>query len=268
MIAIPLANILAERKTDGIQINSEKVNEINDIFIGFLLIISSALVLFPEIFYLRDQFGWRMNTIFKFYYQAWIIFSICASYAVIRIINRKVLWQKVIFIAISGLGLISGLIYPFYAVAERFDRLEWDNLELDGTAYFVEVNPNEMDAVEFINDAGCGVIAEAIGGSYSNYARISKLTGCQAVLGWPGHELQWRGSSDPLGSREADMRDLYTTPDWLTAFTLIEKYNIDYVFIGDLERATYAVSEAKFLENMPLIFENDTVMIFARAYDQ
>ena len=47
-----------------------------------ITVIAAALVIFPEFFYLRDLFGTRMNTIFKFYYQAWILFGLSAAYAV------------------------------------------------------------------------------------------------------------------------------------------------------------------------------------------
>ncbi len=94
------------------------------------------------------------------------------------------------------------------------------------------------------------------------------MTGCPAVLGWPGHELQWRGSSAPLGSREEDIRVLYASKDWLTAQAIIEKYAIEYIFIGELERSTYPVYENKFQDNMPIIFKNDAVTIFEWKNDE
>jgi YYY domain-containing protein len=45
----------------------------------FILLLGGAgavLVLFPEFLYLRDQFGVRMNTIFKFYFQSWTFWSV------------------------------------------------------------------------------------------------------------------------------------------------------------------------------------------------
>lgn len=56
---------------------------------GFALVIMGAgvvLALIPEFFYLRDNFGTRINTIFKFYYQAWIVFSVVAAYAAYTIL--------------------------------------------------------------------------------------------------------------------------------------------------------------------------------------
>jgi uncharacterized membrane protein len=48
------------------------------------------------------------------------------------------------------------------------------------------------------------VVAEAVGGAYSNYARISIYTGLPTVLGWGNHEGQWRDGS-LLGSRQSDI---------------------------------------------------------------
>lgn len=260
-LSAPFAFILRNQKPS--QKNIEIANkDFSDVFFGLLLIIASILILFPEVFYLRDQFGWRMNTIFKFYFQAWIVLSICAAYALVQLLTNIKGWKRNVIGSISLFAVLTGLIYPAFGFKERMEGFRWNDISLDGVAYFARNNPDEMEAVLFIRDAGCGVISEAVGGSYSNYARISRLTGCQTVLGWPGHELQWRGSADLLGSRETDIRTLYTTNDWLSAYGVINAYEIEYVFIGDLERATYAVNEEKFLNNMAVVFQNDSVVIY------
>ncbi len=51
-------------------------------FILILIVLGALLCYVPEFFYLRDQFGWRMNTIFKFYFQAWILFSLAGAFAI------------------------------------------------------------------------------------------------------------------------------------------------------------------------------------------
>ena len=56
-----------------------------------------------------------------------------------------------------------------------------------------------------------GVILEATkpDASYTEYARISTYSGLPTVLGWPMHEAQWRGTYDPQGTRQDDIRRLY-----------------------------------------------------------
>ena len=48
--------------------------------------MGALLVLLPEFIYLRDNFSTRMNTVFKFSYQAWAAFSIAGAYAVYTIL--------------------------------------------------------------------------------------------------------------------------------------------------------------------------------------
>jgi len=233
-----------------------------DSFIGLMIFLGVGLILFPEVFYLRDQFGWRMNTIFKFYFQAWLLFSISAAYAVSQIGEiAKPLARKII-ITLSIFSIVSGLVYPFFAVRERIDGLVGRDFTLDGNEYLKISNPDEFEAVRYLNLVPFGVISEAVGGSYSNYGRISKFTGLPTVLGWPGHELQWRGGVEEIGSRESDIKELYSTNNWITAKNVLDKYNLRYIYIGDIERKTYQISEEKFVLNLSVIFNNSGVIIY------
>ena len=52
---------------------------------GFALLLIGAgavLTLAPDFVYLHDNFGVRINTVFKLYYQGWIMFSVAAAFAV------------------------------------------------------------------------------------------------------------------------------------------------------------------------------------------
>jgi uncharacterized membrane protein len=94
------------------------------------------------------------------------------------------------------------------------------------------------------------------------FRSISEYTGLPGVLGWPGHESQWRGTSEPQGSRQDDLALLYSTPDWESALAILQKYHIRYVYIGGLERSTYSVQEDKFRSNMSQAFQRGTVTIY------
>jgi len=86
---------------------------------------------------------------------------------------------------------------------------------------------------------------EAVGGEYSEYARVSTESGLPSVLGWPGHEIQWRGGTTEIGTREADIQAIYQSNDWSTIESLLKQYNIRYVYLGTLERIKYAPDESQ-----------------------
>jgi len=158
--------------------------------------------------------------------------------------------------------LSTGLIYPFFTLRERthsFINYDWS---LDGNNYYKKSNSLENEAITFLSSVSYGTIAEAVGGSYSNFGRVSKLSGLPAVLGWPGHESQWRGGAAEIGDRETDIKDLFITSNWDYAKALLDKYEITYVFVGLLEKNTYPISINKFDENLERIFINSEVSIY------
>jgi uncharacterized membrane protein len=106
------------------------------------------------------------------------------------------------------------------------------------------------------------VVAEAIGGSYTGYARISTYTGLQTVLGWPGHEAQWRGDAAPQGSRNDAIIRLYSTTRWDEAQTIIDRYDIRYIYVGQLEYGSMPVKEEKFRAHLKTVFQQGGVTIY------
>jgi YYY domain-containing protein len=232
-------------------------------FVFILLFLAAALTIFPEFFYLKDQFGWRMNTIFKIYYQIWVLLSIISAYSISLICQIRKVTLRRAAVLLSGITITIGLIYPVFAIKDKTNSFRNMELSLDGNQYFADSQPAEFEAIQFLTTAPYGVVAEAVGGSYSNYARISRMTGYPAVLGWPGHEVQWRGGMNELGGREADMQRLFSTMDWEEAESIMKDYDIRYVLIGDLENRTYTVYEDKFRLNMVPVFNQQGVTIYS-----
>ncbi len=109
-----------------------------------------------------------------------------------------------------------------------------------------------------------GIIVEATkpDASYSDYARISTYSGLPTVLGWPMHEGQWRGTYEPQGTRQDDIRRLYETSSWEEAQAILTQYGIRYVCVGTLERSTYHLSESKFQRHLTSVFQQGQVTIY------
>jgi YYY domain-containing protein len=232
-------------------------------FVLMLALFGGLLVLVPDFVFLRDQFGWRINTIFKFYYQTWMLWSLVAALGTaILLMNLRGTWDWLFRLGLS-IVLIMSLTYTVLAVMTKTNQFKPEpGWSLDGAAYLQRYNPDEAMAVEWLKQSQDGIVVEAVGGSYSNYARISTLTGLPTVLGWPGHEGQWRGSSTPQGDRQEDVKRLYETSSWQDAKIILEKYEIRYIYIGSLERSTYQVNEAKFLRYLIPIFSQGGVTIY------
>jgi YYY domain-containing protein len=253
-----------------------------------LLLIGTGVLLTigPEFLYLRDNFGVRMNTIFKFYYQAWLLFGVAAPVAL------HYLWQDgrrrpedgkdsppPIFAALLATGYIValaiGLLYPYYAIQTRSEEFRGpltaetrQPATLNGLARVERHNPGEYAALLWLreNTAGDAVLVEAVGGAYSEYGRISANTGRPTLLGWANHQYQWRGSDTPEPPiRERAVEQIYTLPaqNWAETADLLNRYNVRYIIVGQLERRTYPnLQEEKFRVRLPVVFENESVTIY------
>ena len=227
------------------------------------MVIGSLLVIAPEFVFLRDQFASRLNTIFKFYYQAWLLWSLAAAFGAAVLLDGlrgRIEW---VFRAAFVVLLILSLTYPALALSDKTNGfrppLGWT---LDDFRRIEQGNPDEAAAILWLKSASFGVVSEAVGGSYSGFGRISEYTGLPTVLGWPGHESQWRGTNEPQGTRQDDIALLYSTPDWASALEILNRYEIRYVYIGDLERSTYTMHDEKFVLNLPQVFQRGTVTIY------
>lgn len=245
--------------TEG-QVSPDKQSEL---FVFLLISLGALLVLAPEFVFLRDQFNYRLNTVFKFYYQTWLLWSLAAAFGVAVLLqNLRGAWDWIFRIGITLL-LLMALTYPALSIITKTNNFNPPNgWTLDDFTRIRRENPDEAAAITWLKSAPEGVVAEAVGGSYTGYARISEYTGLPAVLGWPGHESQWRGTDAPQGTRQDDVALLYRTSNWVSAHDILSKYNIRYVYIGDLEHSTYPVQDTKFQQNLIRVFQQGNVTIY------
>ncbi|RLD05465.1 MAG: hypothetical protein DRI65_08715 [Chloroflexota bacterium] len=250
----------------GIHLPQKSANN----FVLVLIVAGMALVLFPEFIFLKDLFGYRINTIFKFYYQAWLLWSIAAAYGTVRLIQSlKTPWRYLIY---SGLflSMFMGLFYPVLGLQSKTNNFTREaGLTLDGAYLYPD---SDYQAVEWLRNEPSGVIAEAAGESYSpTLSRLSTYTGNSTILGWDFHEIQWRGNAEIVNPRKEDLITLYCTHQWEVAKNLLEKYNVLYLAIGDAEYTKYAVgsdncpnglNSDKFIMHLQPVYQNERLTIF------
>ena len=172
-------------------------------------------------------------------------------------------FADILFRVVISLVIFAGLLFPVFGMMNKTnDFTPLYGFTLDDFDRIKRENPDEAAAIDFLRTVPNGVIAEAVGDGYSSYARISANTGLQTVLGWPGHESQWRGGAEPQGSRRDDMTTLYTTFSWDAAQAIMEQYHIRYIYIGTMEQTSMRVNEDKFKSHLKVIFQQGNVTIY------
>ena len=215
-----------------------------DVFLAFLLLLGLAMIAGCEFVYFRDSYGaqlQRMNTIFKFYHQAWPLVAIPLAVLAERIWRSAGAgsWRRA---ALGGLAVVL-LLYPADALMWRLRQaVLGGGPTLNAWPAVVRRNPADAGAIFWLaQNAGRGaVVLEATGDAYSDYARVATHTGIPTVLGWANHEGLWRGDEKEIPERIALVRAFYSGQEPRTALAILQKYGVTHVVVGDLERKAYA----------------------------
>ncbi|MCH8345985.1 MAG: hypothetical protein IIC87_03530 [Chloroflexi bacterium] len=193
-----------------------------------------------------------------------------AAAAAARDASRPQVWRRLGWLGATVAILGLALVYPVTVALERTDGFRNDQ-SLNGLVHVQRGEPMQYEAIEWLNEnvSGVPVILEAFGDDFSDAARISSRTGLPTVIGWLNHELQWRGrpsfdgSGTPFTERPGEVETIYTTMDVQTARSLLDKYDVEYVYVGRLEREKYGGDGLeKFRQFMIPVFENEGVTIY------
>jgi YYY domain-containing protein len=105
-----------------------------DIFALALILLAVVINWVIEVIYLRDIFESRFNTIFKFYYQTWLLYGLAGAYASWRVIAW--LWRLAPFEAAEEESDYAKTVRPEYALAiaggtsGKFDYSEDELIEV------------------------------------------------------------------------------------------------------------------------------------------
>jgi uncharacterized membrane protein len=228
-------------------VNGEEVTAGDAIALIFIA-VACLMIAIPEVLYVRDSFdgssSYRMNTVFKFYYQAWILLGVAGAYAAFRgwnvlrdYFSSVYAWAAIALVAVGTLG---GLYYTVNAPQSA--NQGGVATSLDGASSLQATAPGDYGAVQWLRShvSGTPVELEATGGEYdARFARISTFTGLPTVMGWAGHEYQWRGDDPEIAARVNAIKTVYTTSDVAEARSILRRYDVRYVIVGATEQQTY-----------------------------
>jgi YYY domain-containing protein len=193
--------------------------------------IAATIGLSIEVFYLNDVFNDRSNTLFKFYYQLWLIWGLVTAYAAWRVLGslfarhseapapspsrgRYAAPERVG----SGLQLARGAaaLWVFGLAFLVVSSLTWiifgplsktgwnpQMRGLDGIAHLANSAPSDLVAIRWLraNATANDRILECCRDEYNNpghAGRVSAYTGIPTLISWDGHEGQWRGGQPEL----------------------------------------------------------------------
>ena len=219
-----------------------------DLFALLLFFCAAGLVLIPELVYVRDIYengNARANTMFKLTYQAYMMFGIMMGYVIWHLLALAK--QKVVARILAGAGLffLCWTVGYFGNCVRSWAggfRLPEERSGLDALAYLDRDFPADVEAIYWLKDniKDSPVVLEANGDSYTNFERVSAMTGLPTVLGWYVHEWLWRGDPEDLNIRGSDVDTIYTSTDRQMVEHLLKQYDISYIFIGSTEWEKYA----------------------------
>jgi YYY domain-containing protein len=262
----------------------------------FFIMLGLGLTLSVEIVVLKGDIG-RMNTVFKFYLQVWVLWGIAAALGAAQVVSQQERWlPEWRFVWRTGMALLCGiaLLYPIFATYAKInDRLDASvGPSLNGAAFLEqailhEVDRNtqsslpipfkwDADAIRWIqeNISGSPTIAEINTAPEKLYGwgnRYAVWTGNPAIIGWDHHQRQQRAAtlSTEVDQRVREVKEnIFNTPDAQLAHKTLQSYGADYIIIGPLERA-YSRPEgiAKFEPNRGIYWdlvydENQEVKIY------
>lgn len=258
--------------------NYNNYNRIQILLIVFFL-FALALVIFPEFFYFKDIYPahFRSNTMFKLGYEAFILFSIVAGYTIVTFANKTRMKisnrSRILFFVFLLPQLLLVSIFPIFAVRSYFGELKkYEGIY--GFNWLAREYPTDYSAIQWLKNQNvqCPMsnvqckkfaIVEADGDSYTDYARFSAFTGTPTIIGWAVHEWLWRGSYDVVAPRREEVRQIYESEDLEVTRMLFEKYSVQYVVVGKLEREKYkSLQEGKFADLGSEVFRAGGTVIY------
>lgn len=224
---------------------------------------AAAMLLGVEVVFLDDVFHSRMNTVFKFHENAWLLAGLAGGVG-LALVGRFTFRARWLVAACAAVFVVVGGVYPLSAVATRLRERPPQGPTLDGLAF---LSTDDRAAVRWLADqngsGGRAMIAEGVAEEYSPQPILATYSGSATVLGWAGHELQWRGPLPELSARQADLAALYRDAPVEGLRAILDRYAVRFVVVGDLERKSYGDNVTSRFEGvLPPAFRSGITVIY------
>ncbi len=258
-------------------------------YAGIMVAVALGLVVGLELWRVDGDVD-RMNSIFKGYLQVWVLLAASSAYLLWYTLDTRLRYAPLLPRAlwlVAALALIaSAALYTVLGTGDRLDyRFEGEPalLTLNGEAYIdgavYQDAPGPIDlaadfeGIRWLRDnvEGSPVVLEAVTPFYRWGGRVSVYTGLPAVLGWKWHQEQQRwGYRWAVEQRNFEVDFIYQTLDFAEALRLLHEYDVQYVYVGQVERLYYSPEglskfEDELVEHLTAVFDNGQTVIYRVA---
>jgi len=228
----------------------------NSVFLLALIATALILLVIPEVIYIKDIYGkdyYRANTMFKFTYQAYVLFIFASAMIIKEIIQAPIKrFLKAPLLSFLLLIFASLLIYPSFSITGYYGPLKLSHYQgLYGLNFLAQRYPDDYQAVLWLKKIpDQPVVLEAAGDSYTDDNRVSALTGLPTIEGWLVHEWLWRGGYEKPQARAQEVAQVYQNASLNRAKKILKKYQVAYIFYGQKEKIKYPQSSYQRLSSL------------------
>lgn len=243
-----------------------------------LIACAASVVLLTEVLNVQDALHGRWNTVFKFWYGAWTLTAAAAGASVgeawhatrtadghgdplgesrtrpPRVGLRATRYVRVTLAVTCAIVVASALWYAPAMAASR--SREGQPRGIDALAFLPREQPGLAAVVAWAHTLPPGSrLLELPANAYSDGDLVSAYSGVPTLVGWVGHETQWRGRNNALEERLQIADTMFT--DGAVASTVADAhaYGVSYVVIGPAERRRYGDALWDRFAAWPLAFE-------------
>lgn len=240
--------------------------------------VSILLIIIPEFIYVKDIYikeYHRANTMFKLTYQSFVILCLVFGTTLGSILDHRQLFKgprwwllRTASVAVLMVVFAAHMMYPFYSLRGYYNGFS-QYKGIYGLQWFSLAYPDDYLALQWLKTFAQGqeVVLEAVGESYTDFARMSSFSGLPTVLGWRVHEWLWRGSFDEPSKRTEHVRQMYEQPVSDESRTLFDQYRVRYIVVGDLERRAYKIDLTGLIRLGHIAFQSGETMVIERHND-